>query len=121
MGWVCHKKGKSGHRHTEGDGGRGGGTWPQPRGAWVTRAEEVGRTLSQSLGGSIAPRPLLREHVSVLFLLCLPLVCGTLLQKPQEKATHPLKIFVFLKKKTDELNKAEKLYPRVLNLSYTVT
>lgn len=55
VGRVCHKKGNSEHRHAEGDGGRGGarGTWPQPRGAWATRAKEVGRTLSQS------PR---REH-----------------------------------------------------------
>lgn len=67
-------------------------------------------------GGSTAPRPLLREHVSVLFLLF-----ATSLWHFVTKATHPLKIFVFLKNKTDQLNKAEKLYPRVLNLSYTVT
>ena len=71
-------------------------------------------------GGSTAPGALLGEHVSVVFLLCLPPVCGTLLQKPQEKTTHPLKIFKFFLK-TDRPKKAEKLYPRVFNLSYTVT
>lgn len=117
MGWVCHKKGKSGHRHTEGGGGRGGGTWPQPRGSWVTRAEEAGRTLSQSPWREHSPT----TPAAGACFCPVSAVFATSLWHFVTKATHPLKIFVFLKKKTDQLNKAEKLYPRVLNLSYTVT